>query len=278
MKNLFVLIIVMLLIYNNVSAEKYDTEKILKEGQMLYRLEKAAWIGTDYFRAYFKDKEDSIGGYLSYIDKNENVVNLFFSRYDSSQVLARFYFDSIPQKFPRKTDIFYTRAFPNEVALIKIRQDVLRRIRLDKGEFYHIYPNSSLNLIPIINEDEQKVYILTGPDNADTVLIGNDYAIFYDEDLEFSKQVKLHNSMIPLQSKGNDKTRKLVATVHSHVLDDFITSTDICTLLLYRDFVEWDIHYVISENYVSIFNLTKESLMIITKEEFDKMMENSQNE
>jgi hypothetical protein len=275
MKNLFVLIIVIVSFYNNVSAEKPDTEKILKEGKMLYRLEKAAWFGTDYFRAYFKDKEDSIGGYLSYIDKNENVVNLFFSRYDSSQVLARFYFDSIPQKFPQKTDVFYTRAFTNELALIKIRQDVLRRIRMDKDDFYHIYPNSSLNLIPIINEDEQKVYILTGPNNADSVLIGNDYLVFYDEDLEFSKQVKLHNSIISLQSKSTDKTKAIEITVHSHVLDDFITATDICTLLLYKDFVEWNTHYVISKNYVSLFNLKNESLMIITREAFDKIMENS---
>ncbi len=275
MKNLFVLIIVIVSFYNNVSAEKPDSEKILKEGKMLYRLEKAAWFGTDYFRAYFKDKKDSIGGYLSYIDKNENVVNLFFSRYDSSQVLARFYFDSIPQKLPKKTDVFYTRAFTNELALIKIRQDVLRRIRMDKDDFYHIYPNSSLNLIPIINEDEQKVYILTGPNNADSVLIGNDYLVFYDEDLEFSKQVKLHNSIIPLQSKSTDKTKAIEITVHSHVLDDFITATDICTLLLYKDFVEWNTHYVISENYVSLFNLKNESLMIITREAFDKIMENS---
>ena len=49
------------------TAQKPDSEAILQEGKLLYRLEKAAWYSTDHFLANFQDKRNSIGGYLSYV-------------------------------------------------------------------------------------------------------------------------------------------------------------------------------------------------------------------
>jgi hypothetical protein len=40
---------------------------------------------------------------------------------------------------------------------------------------------------------------------------------------------------------------------------------------LYKEFVEWKQHYVVSKKYVSIFDLEKEELMIMTKEAWDKI-------
>ncbi len=52
--------------------------------------------------------------------------------------------------------------------------------------------------------------------------------------------------------------------MHSHVISDLINPTDICTLLLYKEFVDWKTHYVMSKKFVSIFDLEKETLSVIT--------------
>jgi hypothetical protein len=60
---------------------------------------------------------------------------------------------------------------------------------------------------------------------------------------------------------------KKVGSIHSHVLEDqpFITSTDICSFLLYKDFIKLSNHVVVSENYICIFDVVKETLMIVPK-------------
>ena len=43
-------------------------------------------------------------------------------------------------------------------------------------------------------------------------------------------------------------------TIHNHQEEtgDFITATDICTLMLYEKFAKWKNHIVVSKKYMSI--------------------------
>lgn len=65
--------------------------------------------------------------------------------------------------------------------------------------------------------------------------------------------------------------------MHSHILSDCISSTDISTLLLYKDYVEWKTHYVFSKKYVSIFDLKNESLLIMKSKDFNKIVKDQKN-
>ena len=112
---------------------------------------------------------------------------------------------------------------------------------------------------------------MTGPKVSNIVVIGNDYVLTYDKKNKFAKKEKIHNSMLKYPYKSDDSEDKMSATIHSHILSDYITSTDICTLLLYKDFIEWEKHYVVSKKYVSIFDLKTEQLIVITKEAWDKI-------
>lgn len=128
---------------------------------------------------------------------------------------------------------------------------------------------------PIRCSKRKKVYSITGPQASGVVLIGNDYLFKYDQDNNFVSKEKVHNSLIRLPAKM-DSDQDVVATMHSHVISDIIDPTDICTLLLYRDYVPWRQHYVFSKKFVSIFDMDKENLVIVTRKAWDKMNEDKQ--
>jgi hypothetical protein len=203
------------------------------------------------------------------------VYTIFFGQNISDRILIRFEFDSIPIKIPLSIDTVFTTATQDETDLIKIRQDALGRINTNADKFFSFYKNTSYNIIPLINSKERKVYSITGPQTGGVILIGNDYLFKYDQDNNFVSKEKIHNSLIQLPTK-TDSNKDVIATVHSHVISDIIDPTDICTLLLYKDAVQWRQHYVIGKKFVSIFDMDKENLVIVTREAWEKMNEKKQ--
>lgn len=271
--NKLTLSLLLFLSFVNLYAQP-DGDKILKEGQLLYRLEKASWYGTDFLFDRFPNKRNQIGGYLSYQGDNNKIFTIFFERNFTSHVLVRFQFDSLPKQNPIGIDTINLIANQTESDLIQIRQDALEKINTNSDKFFSFYKNTSYNIIPVITQTERKVYSITGPQTSGVVLIGNDYLFKYDSENNFISKEKIHNTLIQLPAKM-DSARNAIATMHSHVISDIIDPTDICTLLLYRDFVEWKQHYVISSKYVSIFDLDKEKLVIMKKKDWEKISQNN---
>ena len=217
---------------------------------------------------------DSIGGYVSYETNDHKINTLFFRKSDANKALIRFQFDSLPKQQPISIDSVNHECTDLEKSLIEIRQDALGRISKNEGEFFKFYNKTSLNAIPVITHNERLVYVITGPQIDGVVLIGNDYLFTYNNKNEFKKQEKIHNSLIQLQYRNPKDSARIESTVHSHVISDCIDPTDICTLLLYKDYVGWTQHFVISKKYVSIFDMNKETLLILTREAWDKIGNN----
>lgn len=266
------IIILLLIISSSLTySQNKESEKILNEGKLLFRLEKGSWYGTDDMLARFKSKKDSIGGYLSYENEDNKINTIFFSRFDSNKILVRYEFDSLPKTKPIKIDSTNHIASKLEKSLIKVRKDAQKRAYSNKDKFFNFYENTALNFIPVINEKDSNVFVLTGPQISGVVLIGNDYKLEYNKKGEFVKKIKIHNSILQFPYKSDNPENKLESTFQSLVLSKFINSTDICTLLLYKDYVEWKQHYAMSKKYVSIFDLEKENLLIITKKAWNKI-------
>jgi len=264
--------IILLTVFSTIQAsgQKPDSEALLKEGKQLYRLEKAAWYSTDHFLANFQDKRDSIGGYLSYHGTDGKVYSIFFSRFDNNRILARYQFDNNPTSTPNTVDIKLNSPIENEADLISIRQDAMKMLSLNSNDFFTYYENASFNPIPLIDGKNRKVYILTASQKQGSVFIGNDYLLEYNSKNKLKGKTKLHNSLIELPYKGPNE-QKVVATMHTHILSNHIEPTDICTLLLYKDYVDWSQHYAINKDYISILDLEKENLVIMTKKAFDEI-------
>jgi hypothetical protein len=269
-----IIIGLLLLASSLIYSQNKETEKILNEGKLLFRMEKGSWYGTDDMLARFKTKKDSVGGYLSYETDDNTINTIFFSRFDSDKILIRYEFDSLPKPEPIKIDTLNQNATDLERNLISIRQDARDRAYANEDKFFSFHDNTSLNFIPLIADKEKSVFVLTGPQVSGIVLLGNDYKLSYDQKNEFKKKEKIHNTILQFPYTSEDKENPTVSTIHSHIITEYISSTDICTLLLYKKYVEWNQHIVMSEKEVSIFDLEKESLFTMKRKAWEKIYSN----
>ncbi|MBC6989275.1 hypothetical protein [Hymenobacter sp. BT491] len=263
------LIALTFLIYTQVFSQgNKDIINIKKEGKYLYRSEMASWLGSDIFTEKFKEQQENIGGYFSYPD-NERTNCVFFSKDTVPKVIATISFDSTYNISKAIVDSKERAFLDSENDLYTIRRKALEIIRTDT--LFKVYQNTRLNLIPIIQGDERKVYVLTGPQVSNVVIFGNDYKIDFNKFNEPTNRARIHKSIIPIEYKQDEQ--KGAVSMHSHLPEtgEYITSTDICTLMLYEKFVKWKQHIVISKTYVSIWNCDDDQLLTLTKKAWEKI-------
>jgi hypothetical protein len=249
-------------------AQERDLVKIaaniVAEADILYKSEWASWNGTDIFSEKCKTRRTLAGGYISY-DTGKGLTNVFFSKDAEPKILSTISFEYgfNPQKYTLDTaDRKFTK---QEKELYIIRQAVIADMY--KDTIYKNYKNASLNPVPVISNRERKVYVLTGPDISGVVIFGNDYLIKFDKNNNITSKKTLHKNIIPANyTKAGSSGKELqVASMHSHLPETggFITATDICTLRL----------YVMSKNYVSIWDCKKNILAIMTMEAWKRIGE-----
>ena len=156
-----------------------------------------------------------------------------------------------------------------EMDIYSIRKTALRVINSDT--LFKTYKNTNLNVIPIVETGQKKVYVITGPQITGVVVFGNDYLLTFDKDNKLITKKQLHKNIMPI-NYGNEEGKEIVGTMHSHLPEtgDFITATDVCTLMLYEKLAKWEQHIVISEKYVSIWNCEKNEIVAITKQAWGK--------
>jgi len=240
--------------------------RIVEEGKKLYKSEMASWYGSDLFLNKFSHKADKAGGYVSYTI-NDVSTCIFFSKGDNPTVLCTINFD---QSYNLKTalvDSIERQLLPLESELIVIRK--LAKSEIEKDKLFKSYSNTSLNLIPIIENGEKKVFVLTGPEKGGLVIFGNDYLLTFDTNNKLLTKKNLHKNIISI----NSSNERGATTMHSHLPEtgDLITSTDICTLMLYEKFAKWKQHYVISKKYVSVWNCDTNELETLTMKAWKKI-------
>lgn len=265
-----IIVVISVLVSTTICAQNKKTNKILNEGKKMFRLEKGSWYGTDHFLENFPEKRNSIGGYVSYETKENKINTIFFSRENPDEILVRYHFNTLPQPKPVAVDTLNHNATETEKDLISLYLNAGKTVNKNDDDFFSFYENTSFNFIPMINGNEKKVFILTGSQTGGFVIIGNDYLLTYNRKNILKKKSKIHNSILHFPYSSEDENI-IESTFHSHVLSDYITSTDICTLLLYKDFIEWKQHIVISKKEVSIFNIENEQLVTMKRKDWDKI-------
>ncbi len=244
-------------------------DSIAKEGRRIYRSEMASWYGTDIFLEKFKNQRSNIGGYFSYAD-GDSTRCIFYSNTDAPQVLGTITFDSSYKTANAGIDGTQRSFTPYENTLYTLRKLAQAEIATDTT--FKTYANTSLNLVPLVDSGQKKVYVFTAPEENGLVLFGNDYLLAFNGDNKLLFKKSLHKNLISINF-GNNGPLQVEATIHSHLPEtgNFITATDICTLMLYEKFAKWKTHFVISANYVSIWDCEKNTLAILTKQAWDKI-------
>ncbi|MEO6901946.1 MAG: hypothetical protein ABI315_02185 [Bacteroidia bacterium] len=61
--------------------------------------------------------------------------------------------------------------------------------------------------------------------------------------------------------------------MHTHLPEtgDFITATDICTLMLYEKLAKWKTHKEVSQKYLNIWNCETDQLAVIAMDVVEKI-------
>lgn len=269
MKNLWVVFFALIGTLINAQDLKKTAKEIQEEGIELYRSEMASWYGTDVLKANY-DKMENVKGYFSYIDGGVPKC-IFFS--EKSKVLATVAFPANYNPRDAKIDLNERDFTPKELDYFRIRQNANEKVKTDT--IFQQYNNTSMNLIPIIDKNNvKKVYAVTGPSVDNIVVFGNDYLISFNDKNEVTNIEKLHKGII-IQAMKQEKMENAISGLHSHVLENHqtITPTDICTLMLYYKFTNWEDYFVVSKDFVSIWRNKTNNLVIIKEKDFKRMAE-----
>lgn len=258
--------LLMLMSTAQVFAQKNPTEEaqpIVQEGKQLFKSELASWIGTDLFLAEYKNRQN-IGGYFSYTE-NDSAICVFFSRSEPIKIIGTIRFDSTLAPGTVVVSIEERDFSANETAYFKLRNAGIAVIDENKDDFFQFYKGTNFNVIPLITETERKMYVLTAPTASGVVLFGNDYLLTFDTANVLINKVKLHANLIPIEYGNEKEGEEIEGTVHNHLPEtgDFITATDICTLMLYTEYTKWKTHNVVSEKYLNIWDCVQNTLVVV---------------
>lgn len=266
--------ILLMLFAGSVFSQKKldkDVQAIVDEGKMLYKSEMASWHGTDIVMEQYPDKE-KLGGYFSYIDQ-DTIKCIFYSRAENPKVLSTIKFDTTFNLETVKSDFTERNFTANEKDLHDIRKIAFEALVSNPDGFFKFYDNTNPNIIPFINEKEKKVYILTGPQKSGIIIFGNDYLLTFDKSNKIKSKKPLHQNIIPIDFENVDADGEIGMTMHSHLPEtgDYITATDICTLMLYSKFAQWKTHNVVSKNYLNIWSCEANELSLIPMSTLNKI-------
>ena len=260
-----------LLLISHANGQTRD--EVLAEAYLLYNSEKASWNGTDIFLDKLPEKRSLIGGYLSYTEDDLHHC-IFFDKAESPNLLAKISFEENFNIELAKIDTTNRKLSVRENDLFTIRKIALKEMNQDT--LFKRYNNTNLNPIPIITSKEKKVFVLTGPEVSGVVILGNDYLLTFDKKNKLKRKKSLHKNIIPIEYNADTKN---AVTMHSHLKStgDLITSTDLCTIMLYENHASWKQHIVISKKNVSIWDCKKDELLVMTRKAWERIAEHQNN-
>ncbi|MEP2668686.1 MAG: hypothetical protein ABJH04_06820 [Cyclobacteriaceae bacterium] len=257
MKNTFLLILaVQAFCLFGQDLEQVSNE-ILQDGIQMYRNERASWISTDYIPE--KDKS-LVNGYFTYFN-GENFISIYF---DPSNKNAVYKFTFQPMG---EIDIEMLKTEQNipltkmELGILKVRKKAVGLSVMWYKQFGYtqiVNPNVIIHK----TSPQYEVYVIPGAKIPDLIPIGGDLRMTFKSDGELDKIDAIHNNLIPFEAETSGK----VYLSHEHkgrrLEKEYITSTDICTLLLYRDYVMEEKHTVVHRKFISEFYAKEVRLLI----------------
>lgn len=254
----------------NSFGQSEEQQEITREGEMLYKIEMTSWKGTDILLAKFSKLLPKVEGYFSYLEKG-SAQCIFYSQGDHPKILASIAFpddNTSTGIVNRHRHEFSTL----ETGLWKIGQKTMEELHTDS--LFKFYPDTTPNIVPVIDEKGKRAYVLTGTKKYGIVILGNDYLLTFDDEFNLMEKKVLHRNLITLEY-GNSDNGKILASMHTHLPEtgDLITATDICSFMLYQKQAKWREHYVISNKSVSIWNCLTNQLTVTSREVWEKIID-----
>ncbi len=250
----------------------FVADSIKKEGIEIFECMQASGISTGILTE--KLSLEGIFGSVTYKKENSVCTIFLMGNKKKPSIKYSFRFD-----LPINTENFIIDGEPRllteeEEAFSKMRRRIEKEAKKRKS-FFPNYSGIVLNPVYLMRNGETLVFLVSTTHNKEFIPFGNDYKFTFNEKSRLISREKIHQNLIEVTTGGTDtlQTGNALASYHTHssFSSPFISSTDICTLLLTKDVVRWESHVVMSENYVSFFFPEAKILQIISREEFEKM-------
>ena len=254
--------VLFLLLLNLKSFSQQDSlsilrNKLLTEGIDLYNSQAACWNAADLLLQ--KENGKNIAGYFSY--KQDSVIKTVFYT-DKEKVIATYTFKPPVSVESYSVDLKSRKLTEYESALAKVRHAAFELLNYD-FKFFKRPENSSFYVIMLDKGEEVHVFIIVGPKVKGAILLGNDYLMRYKKsDASLIDKKVLNPDVINLKTIKETHYNYVTYTQENPALP-YISSTNICSLLLYSLQTEWSTYKVESKTHLSVFN-AKTKLLTIT--------------
>ncbi len=250
-------------------------EDIINTGRKLYCFEKAYLVANEIMLKQYPGKYYRIGGWVSY-RVQDSVRTIFWLKKDSTSIDLTITFDSFPDTMNYVADPKKRTATEEELRLINLHQEALQTMFKNKGKFFSFYNYTSNHLLLFPGETEDQVYVLTISNDKEDLIFGNDYLLVFAKNGKLKSKTKIHEHGYSIDLKQDiSKDSSAVETFHEHKgkTPRYITATDICTLLIYNDKINWDKHTVLSPDFACTWNIKKQELQVLIRKSWDKIQE-----
>jgi len=231
---------------------------ILFEGIELYRNERASWISTDSVPE--PDKE-LVNGYFTY-SNGENYISIYVDKTDK-KALYKFIFQPVGSLELKLTEI--KKNIPlteTELNILKVRKKAHGLSSMWYQQFGYTQIVNP-NIIIHRTSPGFVVYVIPGAKQNGLLPMGGDLRMTFKKDGELNKIDAIHNNLIPFETETPEEIAYLA---HEHLgkrLDkEYMTPTDVCTLLLYRDFLKGEKHLSVHKKFISEFYYNEPRLII----------------
>lgn len=258
MKHTFFLIFV--LITSLAFGQDVDqlSKEIMNEGIELYRNERASWISTDSLTELDKQL---ISNYFTYSDEGK-----FISVYiDKSDKIADYKFTFQPLGNLEIELIKKEKNVPlseKELEILKVRKTAIALSAWHYGQLGYTQIVNP-NVIIFRTSPEYIVYVVPGAKQSGLLPIGGDLKMTFRADGELDKIVAIHNNLIPFETEASEEGAHFG---HEHkgkrLAKEYMTATDVCTILLYRQYLKGEKHLSVHKKFISEFYFNEPRLVI----------------
>jgi len=236
--------------------------QVVVEGITLYMLETLADASIDYIY----DNADSriLKGYVAFEENKVFHCIYWNGAYDNLEVIHSFTTSDPEDPSLLRVNNERRPMTTLERKYYDMKMQALTYIRGDAGTFNA--PNGMRLQINFVKANDRiKGFVMPYTSQDSLIPLGNDFIINFTRSGELIDYDVIHTDFQEIDATKSkfdeDGSWKTVQSLKNNQVPH-ISPTEICNLLLYSPFPDKHEHYVISDQYVSIFSLKKRSLDI----------------
>ncbi|WP_341840747.1 hypothetical protein [Chitinophaga caseinilytica] len=230
-------------------------DSIRREGLQLYQHIQARKTGVALFEADTTGRLSlQAAGYFSYRSGSDYVLIMPHRGSVKNPVVTSYRFDAhlTPQTAKMEVGRNMTAAETDIWELWNLATDLVK-----KDARFKKVRDTQFMIVPVVEGDVRKVYVLSTPSRSNTFVLGNDYLLQFNGAREEVSMTEFHTNLL-MTPTG----RKSSGHIHGRANSPYITATDVCAFMLHPKAFDQASMRVVSPTHISEWNMADNTLYI----------------